>query len=178
MARPNIDQLRGLGDFSTLFRWDLQWTTIPSLISQFGTVPTSDDLNFRCESTTLPTAEIGVSEVNIRGHKVNEPSILSYNGSLDLTFLETVDNKVHNFIMAWREALWARKTGVAAGAMNTLKGEFLLIRLNNQDQQVWKYKVKGVFPNNYQLPTLDGSSTDFLKPVITFKYDYFEDAAA
>jgi hypothetical protein len=175
MARPSIENIRGLPDWAQVIRWDLQFSSIPAAINANITI---DELNFRCESTALPTATVAAIETNIRGHKVKSPGIMSYGNTLDLVFAETVDSKIHSFFKAWRDAIWQVKTGVAAAPVADLKGSFLLNRLNNQDVQIWQYKVVGAYLENHSLPTLDGSSNDALKVTLTFSYDYYEDKAA
>jgi hypothetical protein len=171
MPRPTIENIRGLGDFASLFRWEVALTP-PTGVSGLAT---TDELNFRCETAELPTTTVNVSNVQIRGHKIQQAGIMDYNGSISLSFVETVDSKISAFIKSWREALWATQTGVQAGVMSTLKSTLTLYRLNNLDAQIWKYELIGAWPGTDTKGTLDGSTSDFMKPSITFNYDYFKD---
>jgi hypothetical protein len=177
MARPSIDQLRGLPDYQSVWRWNLVFATIPAAVTAASGVPTSDDMNIRCESAAPPTATVQTYETNVRGQRVRNPGILQYNGTIDLVFNETVDNKIRSLIRAWREAIWASKTGVSAASISSLKGVMNLNQLDNTDKEVWQYSVIGVFIENHTLPVLDGSTSDAWKPTITVSYDYYTDQA-
>jgi hypothetical protein len=174
MARPTIENLRQVGDFQSSFRWNMRIDTPPSAVSGF---PNSDNLNLRLESTSLPKTTNQMTEVMIRGHKVKQPSIMEYDGQINFAFVETVDNVVKTFIKQWREALWATRTGVAASDRRGLQAVVTLTLLNNQDTEVWRYKLYGVMLTDYDMGQLDGSNTDAVKPNITLAYDYFEDSA-
>lgn len=174
MARPSIDQIRSIGNVTQLFRWNLQIAAFPSAITA---PPTTEALNLRCESVELPKLTNQPVEVNIRGHKVKQPGIGQYAGTLQMTFIETVDNVVHNFLRQWREACWQTKTGISR-PKTELEAIILIHRLNQQDEPIWEYKLIGAFLEDYDAGgTLDGTSTESLRPVFTLSYDYFEDQA-
>lgn len=173
MARPSLSDIRSLPDVAQLYRWNLIIAQAPT-----GVTAPSQALNLRCETTTIPKATNSTFEVNVRGHKVMQNGILTYDHSLSLTFIETVDNTVHQFFKTWREQMWATRTGVAAFPTNQLKGEFILERLNNQDAAVWRYAMHGVMLQDYDVGTLDNVSSDGLRPTLTFTYDFFDDGAA
>lgn len=173
MARPSINDIRALPDVAQLFRWNLILAQTPT-----GVAAPNEALNIRCETTTIPKATNNAFEVNIRGHKVFQNGILTYDNSYTLTFVETVDNMVHQFFKSWRELIWQTQTGVAQLPTNQLKGEFILQRLNNQDTPIWVYNMHGVLLQDYDVGTLDNASSDSLKPTITFHYDYFDDQPA
>lgn len=175
MARPTIENIRQLSDYQTLYRWNLNFTTKPAAVAGF---PDSNDLNLRCESSSIPKSSIQNTEVMIRGHKVMQPGILQYDNTLTLTFLETVDTKIRSALKAWREALWATKSGVAAGNRRSLAATVMLEQLDNQDNVVWRITLYGVYLQDYDLNQLDGQNNDAQKPQMTLSYDYFEDAPA
>lgn len=173
MARPSITEVRSLPDVAQLFRWNLIIASAPT-----GVAAPANGLNIRCETTTVPKATNQTFDVNIRGHQVGQNGILIYDKSFTLTFVETVDNMIHNFFKTWREQMWATRTGVAAFPTNQLKGEFILERLNNQDQAIWRYALHGVLLQDYDVGTLDNAGSDAIKPTLIFAYDYFDDGAA
>ena len=172
MARPTIENLRSLGDFATLFRWNLTFAQFPGAVAS---PPDLVDLNLRCESTTLPKGSQAMVETNIRGHKKRSNGIFSYEGSITFAFVETVDNLVAQFIKDWREAAWVPKTGVSA-PQSELEAIILIQRLDNEDNAIWEYKLTGCcLEDNDAGGTLDGSTSDHLKPGMTISYDYFEE---
>lgn len=170
MARPTIDQLRQMGDFLTMYRWDMIIVP-PAAITGIN----SEKLNFRCETTELPKMTGTSVEVNLRGHKIKQPGIYNYTNTISLTFVETTDVVLHDFVRKWREALWKVKTGVSAAPKNQLQGSLILRQLNNQDVGVWEYTLTGVYVEDYDFGQLDGTSSDSQKPQVTFSYDYFDD---
>ena len=76
MARPSILNVRSLPDFVTLYNWNVTLTKTPSGAS----APTN--LNFQCLTSSIPKASNELIEINVRGHKVSQPGIQSYDGTL------------------------------------------------------------------------------------------------
>lgn len=173
MARPTLDNLRNVADFSTMFRWDVTFSPPTGIAGA-----TSDELNIRCESAALPVHTFEEVAVSIRGQKIKRPGIMGYGGTIDLTFVETTDNKVHAFFRAWREAMWATNTGAQNATSLALQGTVILQRMDNQDKPIWKYTLIGAWPSAQTLPTMDGSTSDVVKPGVTISYDRHEDGAA
>lgn len=172
MARPTIDQVRQMGDFLTMFRWDV---TISPPEALAGSLPSAEKLNFRCETSEIPKINGTSIVVNVRGHQVKQPGIYNYDNVFTMTFVETTDVVIHSFIRTWREALWKVKTGVSAAPKNQLQGTITLRQLDNQDKAVWEYVLVGTFVETYDFGSLDGASSDSQKPSVTFSYDYFDD---
>jgi hypothetical protein len=171
MARPTIENIRSMGDFLSLYRWDV--TLIPP--TGVSGIPDSEKLNFRCETSELPKMTGTSTEITVRGHKVKQPGIYNYDNVINLAFVETVDATIHKFAKAWREALWSSGTGIAAGKKSTLQGTLKLTQLDNQDNGVWEYTIIGVFLETYDFGSLDGAQSDVQKPTMAFGYDYFTD---
>lgn len=174
MARPTIDQIRGIGNVTQLFRWNLIMAQFPAGIAA---APRSEALNLRAESATLPKLTGTNTEVKIRGHKVNQPGIHNYSPSITLTFIETVDNTIHTFLKQWREICWQTRTGIQL-PKSQVEAVVLLQRLNQQDVPIWEYKLIGAFLQDYEPGgTLNNEGSDPLKPQMTLTYDLFEDQA-
>lgn len=173
MSRPTIEQLRGLGDFQTLYRWNLELSSPPSAIA----APPTEDLNLRCETTELPKMSNQSIPINIRGHRIKQPGIGEYTGTLTLTFTETVNNTIKTFLKNWREAIWSTETGVWLGDINSLKAEIKIIQLNSQDNGVWEYLLVGCYLEDYDLGQLTGDGSDIQRPSMTVSYDYYKDKA-
>lgn len=174
MPRPSIDQVRSVADFTNIFRWNLAFAKFPSAVAS---PPNSEDLNLRCESAELPRLTGQTIVQNIRGHQVRQSGIYNYTDSLTLTFVETVDNAIHQFLKDWREATWETKTGIAQ-PKSDLEAIITLQRLNNQDEPIWEYKLVGAFLQDFDFGgTLDGITSESLKPQMILSYDFFEDQA-
>lgn len=173
MTRPTIEQIRAIGDFATLIRWNLKITKFPTAIS---TTMTSENFNLRVETTDVPKATNAPIDVNIRGHKVRQPGITSYTNTLNVQCVEDVKSTVSSFLKAWREICWKTGDGTSFPKAQA-EGKLLLERLDNQDNVIWKYEIIGVFLEDYETPNLDGTSSDVLRPSMIFSYDYFKDEA-
>lgn len=175
MPRPTIEQIRSLGDFQTIFRWNISMleepTALPNLISK-------DKFNFLCETATVPKATLNTYEVNIRGHKIHNNGIMTYDNTITLTMAETVSADIRKFIRRWREAYWQTRTGRASGDTNSLKAKFSLELLDNTDTVDWRIILVGCLLQDHDLGQLDGVSSDSMRPTLTFMYDYYDDGQA
>lgn len=168
MPRPTLAQLRGVGDFQALWRWDIDFLGAARL----GTF--SNDLNLRAETTEIPKKTGQTIEVNIRGHKTRMPGIYAPVGTMTFSFVEGVTNVVSSFIAAWKEQCWATNNGTSL-TKDQLQMDILMRRLNNQDVATYEYKLKGCFYEDADFGTLDGSTSDIWKPSLTISYDDFEE---
>lgn len=172
MPRPNIDQIRGLGDFATNYQWNLYVMSAPNAVGGF---PTTIDVNLRCQSTSVPKATGGKLTTEMRGHKVHQPSALEYSGNIQLTLAETVDNMIIQWIMDWREACAQTRTGVHESKAD-VEAVLVIERLNRQDEPIWAYKLVGCFLEDYEPGEL-AATADTIKPTMTISYDYFVEEA-
>tara|TARA_Y100000310_G_C20625928_1_gene785876 strand:+ start:61 stop:582 length:522 start_codon:yes stop_codon:yes gene_type:complete len=172
MAKPTIENIRAINDFATLFRWEMAFPTKPQ-----GITIQDADLNFRCETAVLPKATGASIEANIRGHKVRQPGIYTYNNPITFTFIETVDNKISTFLKEWRDLCWEADSGKTESVQN-VKGDIQLFRMDQMDKAIWEYKLIGCFLEDYEVGgDLGGDTSDFLKPQLSISYDYFTDEA-
>ena len=173
MSRITIDQLREIGDLASVYRWNLSIAKFPSGSTSW---PSSDDLDVRCETTTIPKLTGTSIETNIRGHKIKSPGIYNYDNVLTLTFIETVDNKIQEFINTWKELCWETKTGKAKPKKD-IEAIIHLKRLDNEDNEIYLYELIGSFYEDSDGGTLDGSTSDVIKPSLTISYDYFKESS-
>ena len=171
MARLSQDDLRNLDDFATTFRWNLSIVKLPSGIS---TDTSSADLNLRCETSEIPKLTLNSIETRIRGHKVKSPGVADYAGALTFTFVETENNKIHNFIKAWRELVWETQSGKTL-PKSELEATLRLARLDSQDNEIYEYVLVGCYYEDADFGSLDNEGGDFMKPSLTVSYDYFKD---
>lgn len=173
MARINIEELRAQRDYAQVTKWSLDFVTLPA-VGAFG-FPASEALNLRCESIELPKASNQKFEVMIRGQKTLHSGIMDYGNTVTMTFVETVDNTVFNLVKAWRELCWSSRQGQAFPKRD-LEATILLTLLDNQDNARAKYTMYGCFYESDDFGTLDGSTSDAMRPSLTLSYDYYVDA--
>lgn len=170
MASFTIDQLRAVGDFQQVTKWDVRFLTLP-IVGALA-FPISEQINLRCETIEVPKKENSKIEVQIRGHKVLQPGLAEYGNSMTMTFTETVDNTIKNFIKAWHELVWGTRSGTQF-TKEELEAVVQIQMLNNKDEPIYEFLVYGVWPESYDLGTLDGSSNDIMRPSITMSFDFF-----
>jgi hypothetical protein len=173
MANFTIDQLRALPDYAQMTKWDLTFVTLP-VVGLLG-FPLSESLNLRLASVNTPKASNQKFSVQTRGHKTHHSGILDYEGTMTLTFFETVDNRIFNLVKAWRELVWSSRRGQSFPKAD-LEATILLTLLDNQDKPRAKYTVYGAFYESDDFGSLDGSSSDAIKPTLTLSYDFYVDS--
>ena len=174
VLRPSVDNIRGLGNFTQAYRWNVVFEKLPK-----GITLAPDAINFRAESSTIPTRTGTSTEIVIRGNKVRQPGIYDYNSPITLTVMETVDNTVSNFVTSWFDLCSSSKDGSSGVAVTKadLEAVLVLTRLDNNDKPIWKYKLIGCFLETCEEGDLDASTADPLKPALGIAYDRFEEAA-
>ncbi len=174
MPRPSLEQIRALGNFTQLFRWNIEFEQAPQAV--LGVV--NDDLNYRADSVDgLPKIDATSVEILIRGHKKKQVGIADYGNTITIVFFETTDNKISVMKESWENACWD-KTGGSTGTtanQKELEGTLVIIRLNNLDEPIARYKLIGCYPEAQDAGgTLDGATADPLKPSMTFSFDRYE----
>jgi hypothetical protein len=170
MARPNLNQIRGIQDFSTTYNWIFELQKSKSTFA----LPTTQEVDLRAISMAIPTLKNAPIETNVRGHKVFQSGIHTYEPNpLTLKLVEGVDSKMNAWFKSWREACWQTVTGVAQRQIDT-EVTIKLTRLNRQDQPIWAYLIYGCFLAGYDQPELNSENTLF-QPTIQIQYQYFED---
>lgn len=170
MPRPSIEQLRNLGDLATVYQWNLNFITFPTVVAS----PSAEDLNLRCISTTVPTKGEDKQELKLRGHTIYQPGQANYGNELTFTFVETVDNKIATFLANWHEACVNTITGVHS-LKSEVQCDILIERLNRQDVAIWGYTIIGCFLGTYTHGDLSDAN-DQVKPTLTISFDYFKEA--
>lgn len=173
MAKISIDELRALPDYAQVTKWNLDFVTLPGV----GPLafPISNALNLRAESIEVPKASNQKFEVMTRGHKVMQSGILDYGNTINITFTETVDSTIFKLVKAWRDMCWAPRTGRSFSKAD-LEATILLTLLDNQDVARAKYTLYGCIYEADDMGTLDGSTSDAMKPSLTLSFDFFVDA--
>jgi hypothetical protein len=165
----NIDAIRAVGDFATVYQWNLSFVTFPNAVDS---PPSTDDLNIRCETTELPLNQGQSIDVMIRSLKVRQPGIYVPQGILSLQFIETVDSLISQFLYDWRQACFDVQSG-AQGSKLDVEATVELDRLDRQGNVIWTYHLVGCYLEGAQLGQLDGVSPEAVRPTLIMSYDYF-----
>lgn len=167
MSRPALEEIRSLGNFAHNFRWNMKIVKIDW---------EQDMQNVRCVSSGIPKRTGTSTEIMVRGHKVKQPGVYNYEGTLTFTFVETVDRAVLTSIENWVEGCWETNTGVTLSNAD-VKSEVVLELLDNLDNVISTYALHGCFPESFDPiggDLTDGSDAGLSKPTLTLSYDYYE----
>jgi len=171
MGRPSVSQLRSLGQLALSHRWEIDFTAFPTAVTSPGI--DSAGINLRCESATIPKATPNLVSNNIRGHEVAYQGITKYNGSIDLTFIETINHEMANFLVQWREVSYNVDSGTQSNK-NEVEATITLYLLDNQDNPKKKFTLIGALLEDYTPGAIDNEN-NLVKPKITLHYDLFKE---
>ena len=167
-----MSELRGVGDFAPVYKWEMS-LDLPAGIAAIA----PPDLNLRCESHEMPVRTNNKIEVNLHGHKKLTSGIVGYSNSLTITFTETIDNLISSFFSQWWALCWTPNEGAAIPQVD-LEAVLQLTRHDKSDNPIWQYILKGVFPETFDAGgTLDGVTSEHLKPALTINFDDYEEGA-
>lgn len=166
----NIERVRTLGSYKVTYQWNIVFNTFPTGINIAGG---ADAINFRCFSAQLPTSTIGAIPVSIRQHTIYQQGSLEYN-PIELTFNDTTDEILSNFLRDWRELIFQSKTGRQAAKL-AVEAQVDLQLLGREEGEVTKvYHLFGAWPESNTLPELTSrENEEVFRPTITLRYDYF-----
>lgn len=166
----DVTEIRDL-DYQTLYRWRLLFLSFPA-VGAAG-LPLAEDLDIRCETTQLPSAENQKIEIALKNHTIYQHGKLTYNNSLDMTWLETTDNRVKSFLKVLRELTHQTRTG-ASVTKQDLESTVQIQLLNQEDDPVWQYTMFGMFFMTAD-PGQLGNESDIQRVTGTLSYDFFDD---
>lgn len=174
LVRPSVENIRSVGNFTQAFRWIVHLAELPSAVAA---VATSEDLNFRAESSSIPTRTSTPTEITIRGNTVRQAGMMVYNSPLTIGANETIDSKLSELIRTWQDLAWESKEGSSGktAPVEELQGRIELIRLDQADNPIYKYTLFGAWLESAEKGDLDGSTADPLKPQLGIAFDRFEE---
>lgn len=201
--KPTLVDLRRVGEYATLFRWNLYFPRegLPTVFGGNGEVSTGipgyssstwrpdilnsinsaggdaffKKLNVLCESSTTPSKSVNKMNVTLRGHTFFQPGIVSLAGDgITLNFVENTENVAHQLFYAWQEAIWAMNLGVGVPYDNLVADRIELTRLDNADRPICTYHLRFAFLKSYTPGDgLNGNSSDPLMSSVTLSFDDF-----
>ena len=170
MARPQIIEVQGLANVTSQYRWNFWMTKMPVNLDA-----TLYDINLRAESVTVPKMQSTSVEINIRGHKIKQPGLWTYDNMITLTLVEGVDTCANRMIKSWRDMCWQPGTGVQVRKAD-LAAVIRMEMLDNLDQAIWYYELQGCFLETYEVGgQFDPQNADPFKPSLQISYDWFND---
>ena len=170
----SLSQIRTLPEAAPIYRWQIQFDRPPAA---GVVVPTPDRYNMQCVSSAIPKRDAGSGiELIIRGHMVRLPGTYADTKTIDLTFFDTEDNIISEYLASWREAMWHYDTGRRGGSREDVTADISLIRLSNQDEPIWQYHLFGCYQEDYDPSGAElGADAEIMRPTLTLYYDFFTD---
>lgn len=167
--KPTVDQVRNLGMHAAYYNWDVEWVTLPAGITGF----TTSDLNTRAFSIQAPTRQLDESEIVVRGNKVYQHGIATYQ-PIALTLHETVDRKVASFLEAWLDTEWETVNGVQV-PKNENQAIIKLSLCDSKDRRTAEYTMVGCWLTSFDHGgDYDGTNSDTVKYTCNIRYDYYK----
>jgi hypothetical protein len=170
MARPTLSQLRALPDKRTTYQWDLTFESFPAGVS----APlSSEDINIRCISSTLPVKEVQKIEYTVRGFTLSQPGTYTVSSPIELTFISPIDMNLEEFFRNWREACTQTDTGTHL-PFDQVTCNIILTLLDRQDKPIWKYKLIDCWLPKYETGDMN-SDNAIANSVATIEFIDVED---
>ena len=169
MSKIDIEQLRALPDYVKLTDWGIAFPVLPAVGALGGFA--SEALNLRCETVDLPKPANQKIEVNTRGHKTFQNGLSDFGNSTTITFNDTVDNVVFNFIKAWREITRDFRTGKQF-SKSEVEAIIVVTQYDANDNAIRAWELVGCLWESDDFGSLDSSSSDIARPSLTISFDY------
>lgn len=167
--RPSIEQTRALGMHASYYNWNVDFITIPS-VAAVGI--SSADLNARAMSMRPPTRTQDKATIELRGHKVYQHGIITYN-PVQIIFHEAVDSKIGTFLERWMDSQWVPVAGTQT-PKNLNQATIKLSLLDSEDRPRCSYTLIGAWPTGFTHGNDYSSNTsDTVKFTVELSYDYY-----
>lgn len=178
--RANIEELtENVGNFSQPFRWKVEIPVLPYAVVNGGYGLNANDvtqgINFRAESFTLPEKDIETTEITIKGQKLHQHGIATYNSPLTLTINETIDAFTFTMIGHLQEIAWESShggRGRTAYKKDCIFNMYMYL-LDPTDRPYYVYLLKHCQVANVTRGDADSSTADPFKPALSIAYEYF-----
>ena len=171
MPRPSKTEIRTLPELADSYRWNME---VP-VQNNIPGWPTEAALNLRCVSATMPSRTMtGQVDIQIRGHHIMRPGPMDEQHTINLIFVEDVENTISLWLKNWRDAIYNADTGERQDdyAVDGIK----LIRLDHLDGRIWEYELFGCYLQEFDPGgDLGADAGQGVQPNITLYYDTFKD---
>lgn len=164
--RPDIITVKNY-QYASNIRWGISVINMPS-----GLGISSDELNTRCFSTSIPNYNTEESMIENRGIIVYQPGITKYAGQHTFMFYETEDSAIAKYLNNYKQKSWKDLTGAQEPTKN-LKSDFKFSLLTSMDAEREAYNMYGAWVKSWEATELGSSTSEIIKYTVTYQYDYF-----
>jgi hypothetical protein len=170
VGNESPDIIRNLGDFAPTYRWNLEFSSVPSALNTFRL----KDLSVRCTATDAPSKQPGETiAINLRGFRTREHGLRDGSGTMVITFVETVNMVVSKFMSAWSGICW-NKGKATQLTKSEVSAKILLTRFDRQLKPIVAYDIWGCFlEDSSSGGDLGSEESEVFRPTLTISYDYY-----
>lgn len=161
--RPTTDDLLALGDFQRTNMWKISMIRAPIAVPI-----NTEDFNLRCRTSSTPKFTQQAIEAYVRANRVYDSNVVYPDGTLTLSFIETVDTTIRVFGTTWMRMCKERTT-----TLRDLCADFRLVELDNQENEVFEHFLGWSFPEDFDTGELAGNEAgaQIQFPTMTLKYN-------
>ena len=168
MARTSFQNILALPDAASTWNFALFFPTIPG--------SNMTDLTYRVMTATIPASKIEPLEIQLAGVKKQEAGRATYDGTFQVTFLETVDYAGYLAMRKWRDYArsWKNNTGTN---FNQYTVNLELDAFDNAGAVSQTFILAGSFITDIADVSLNGGETQAVNLQATFAFQYVDDGA-
>ena len=167
MARSSLDDFQGsIVDPAQTWNYDLMFERLPT-----GVSGSTSMLRIRCQAVTLPGVTFDPVDVEAHGIKLRFRGRRTYSNQFTATFIENVDYTTYSLFKQWHMLAlsWTNNTGVSSAVY---KVPCTITAYDDPGNTVFEETLYGVWPQEVADISYDGSGSDYVKPEVTFAFDY------
>lgn len=166
MARSSLSDVQGsIIDPAQTWNFDLFFEKLPA-----GLGGDTSMLTIRCQSATLPGAEMEPIEVALHGVTLRYRGRRTYSGSFTVQFAENIDWTTYQLFRDWHNLMlsWETNTGQSAAVY---KIPATLTCYDDAGNEVKSFQITGVWPQTVPDVQFNGGESGYVQPEITFAFD-------
>lgn len=158
----SLDTVRSLAEPVKQFQGELV-ISVPWAIKQ-----NIEKLVYRCTSYSYPTAEVGLTTVNIAGYEHSRATIQKRSGTFSCSITEDMKGSVLKFINSWINLEHSYVINYRSSSKSYIGDAIIKIAEGGREIQLY-----GFYPIKYSTSKINSSSSDPINVDIDFHYDYW-----
>jgi len=125
-------------------------------------------LQIKCKSASLPSFGTEKRTLELHGYKTHYSGRKEFDGSMEVTFIETRSATVYRDLMIWSELV--RSTRFAVGATKAIYSTVgQIVLLDNAQMEAATFTVQGLFPE--KVAEVQLGEQGFVEVNTTFSFD-------
>jgi len=167
MPEMSINSLKSeLTNVARSYLWEL---LIPSPIGDGG----AKTILTRCMTTNIPGRSVGNIHVPYKQTAGLEfPGKLSYDHTLECTFIEGEDKETFNAFYSWAQAVVNDRQGTGSGSYSTDMYLSLITRAGEEYHKLWFHDC---YVDAISQVPLDQGADGEIRYTVTFRFNWWED---